>query len=556
MPSLSLSSIPQLTRNINRVREIVTILGKFGLADWISRLDLHFARGLIKSSDGQGLSSLTHETRIRLALIELGTTFIKFGQMLSTRPDLVGSKLANELTALQASVPADPPSVVHSTIAGELGHPIAELFAEFDDTALASASIGQVHRARLPGGKAVAVKVQHPGIEARIRVDLSILGVLAELAAQYLPETRQYQPKATVSEFQRTLLRELDFGREERNLQTFAAHFAADSTVHFPSVYSEFSTGRVLTMEFLEGIPLCDAVQLRKAGYVPEDVARRGAAIFMEMIFRDGFYHADPHPGNFLVMDGGIIGMLDGGMVGRLDEKLREAIEEVLVSLVHGDAVTLCDVIVRIGSVPPNLDQAGLGSDLTDFVTYYGHKPLDQIELGAALSEVTDVIRRYHIVLPTPAALLIKVLIMLEGTSRLLNPQFSLVEVMRPFQKKLIWRRLSPERHLQRIRRAFQSWQHLGEVLPRNLVALLEQVNKGNFEVHLEHQRLEPSVNRLVFGMLTSALFLGSTLLWSYQAPPLIAGIPVLGVTGSLISFGLGLRLLWAIRKSGHLERR
>ena len=293
-----------------------------------------------------------------------------------------------------------------------------------------------MHRARLPGGAPVAVKVQHPGIEARIRVDLSILGVLADLAAQYLPETRQYQPKATVAEFQRMLLRELDFGREERNLQTFAAHFASDSTVHFPSVYSEFSTGRVLTMEYLEGIPLCDAAQLKKTGYAPEEVARRGASIFMEMIFRDGFYHADPHPGNFLIMAGGIIGILDGGMVGRLDEKLREAIEEVLVSLVHGDAVGLCDVIVRIGSVPADLDQAGLGTDLTDFVSYYGHKPLDQIELGTALSEVTDVIRRYRIVLPTPAALLIKVLIMLEGTSRSLNPQFSLVEVMRPISEE------------------------------------------------------------------------------------------------------------------------
>ena len=556
MPSLSLSSIPQLARNTNRVREIVTILGKYGLAGWISRLDLHFARGLIKSSDGQGLSGLTHETRIRLALIELGTTFIKFGQMLSTRPDLVGSKLANELTALQASVPADPPAVVRATIEGELGRPVDEVFSRFDDQALASASIGQVHRARLHTGTEVAVKVQHPGIEARIRVDLSILAVLADLAAQYLPETRQYQPKATVAEFQRMLLRELDFGREERNLQTFITNFIKDETVCFPTVYSEFSTGRVLTMEFLDGIPLSDARRLKEAGFVPEEVARHGAAVFMEMIFRDGFYHADPHPGNFVVLEDARIGMLDGGMVGRLDEKLREAIEEVLVSLVRGDAVALCDVIIRIGSVPPDLDQAGLGADLTDFVSYYGRKPLDQIDLGAALGEVTDVVRRYHIVLPTPAALLIKVLIMLEGTSRLLNPQFSLIEVMRPFQKKLIWRRLSPERHLQRIRRVVQNWQHLGEVLPRSVIGILEQVNKGNFEVHLDHQRLEPSVNRLVFGMLTSALFLGSTLLWSYQAPPLIAGIPVLGVAGSLVSFGLGLRLLWAIRKSGHLERR
>ena len=556
MSSLSLSSIPQLARNINRVREIVTILGKYGLANWISRLDLHFARGLVKSSDGQGLSSLTHETRIRLALIELGTTFIKFGQMLSTRPDLVGSALANELTALQASVPADPPTVVRATIEGELGRSMDELFSQFEEKAIASASIGQVHRARLHAGKDVAVKVQHPGIEARIRVDLSILGVLADLAAQYLPETRQYQPKATVAEFQRMLLRELDFGREERNLQTFAANFAKDETVEFPTVYSEFSTGRVLTMDFMDGVPLSDILELKRQGHVPEELARRGAAIFMEMIFRDGFYHADPHPGNFLVLPEGTIAMLDGGMVGRLDEELRDATEEVLVSLVHGNPVALCDVIVRIGSAPPDLDQAGLGADLTDFVTYYGRKPLDQIDLGVALGEVTDLVRRYRIVLPAPAALLIKVLIMLEGTSRLLNPQFSLIEVMRPFQKKMIWRRLSPERHLQRIRRVAQNWQHLGEVLPRNIIGLLEQANKGTFEIHLEHQRLEPSVNRLVFGMLTSALFLGSTLLWSYNAPPLIAGIPVLGVAGSLASFGLGLRLLWAIRKSGHLERR
>ncbi len=475
--------------------------------------------------------------------------------MLSTRPDLVGSRLASELSALQASVPADSPAVVHATIRGELGHGIEELFAEFDDRALASASIGQVHRAKLHSGQAVAVKVQHPGIEARIRVDLSILAVLADLASQYLPETRQYQPRATVAEFQRMLLRELDFGREERHLQTFATNFAADDTVRFPAVFSEFSTGRVLTMEFLNGIALNDIAGLRANGHPAEDLARHGAVIFMEMIFRDGFYHADPHPGNFLIMSGGALGILDCGMIGRLDEKLREAFEEILVSLVHGDAVSLCEVIVRIGSIPADLDHGGLGADLTDFVSYYGRKPLDQIDLGAALSEVTDVIRRYRIVLPASAALLIKVLIMLEGTSRLLNPRFSLIEVMKPFQKRLVWRRLSPERHLQRVRRFVQNWQHLGEALPRNLIGILEQVNKGSIEVHLEHQRLEPSVNRLVLGILTSALFVGSTLLWSYQAPPLVAGIPVVGVAGSLASLGLALRLLWAIRKSGHLEK-
>jgi ubiquinone biosynthesis protein len=553
---MKLSTLPQFARNANRLREILTILSKYGLADWVSRLDFDLVKGFFKAKDGQGLADLSHETRIRLVLTELGTTFIKFGQMLSTRADLVGPKLAQELSELQSSAPADPPHVVRVTVVAELGQPIDDLFATFDDTPLASASIGQVHRARLHSGDQVVVKVQHPGIEERIRTDLDILVGLAELAEAYMPELRRYRPRNTAAEFQRILLRELDFGREERNLSQFRTNFADNATVRFPRPNAELSTGRILTMEYLDGIRLTEPQRLRDLGYDLEDIARRGAELFLDMIFRDGFYHADPHPGNFLVLPGGIIGMLDCGMVGRVDETMREQIEDMLLSVANRDPIQLTTIITRIGSVPPGLDQASLCNDVTELVSYHASRPVEQLNLGQALNDITEIVRRYQIVLPTGIALLIKVLVMLEGTSKLLSPRFSLTELIKAYQKKMIWRRLSPHRHIQKIRRLIQEWQYFGEVLPRTLVDVLQQVQTGRFDVHLEHKRLEPSVNRLVFGMLTSSLYVGSALILQAELPPTIAGVSVVGALGCAFSIVLAIRLLWAIRKSGHLDQK
>jgi ubiquinone biosynthesis protein len=553
---MRLSSIPQLARNINRVREIVTILSRYGLADWFSRLNVKFAKGLFKGPAGQGLGTLTHESRICLALTELGPTFIKLGQMLSTRPDLVGPDLARELSSLQEATPAEPARVVRATVEAELRKPIRELFAEFDDRPMASASIAQAHRARLRDGSWVVLKVQRRDIERRVRNDLDILVVLAELAQEHLGELRQYQPRATAAEFQRTLLRELDFRREERHLQQFLNNFSSDATVRFPRPYPELSTRRVLTMELLEGVRLADTPGLLARGYNPEEVARRGAEVFLEMIFRDGFYHADPHPGNVVVLPGGVIGMLDCGMVGRVDEALREEVEELLLALMHQDASLLTSVITRVGSVPPQFDQAGLGMDVADFMGYYGGQPLDTLDLGNVLTEMTEIIRRYHVLLPSRIALLIKVLVMLEGTSRLLNPRFNLMELIRPYQKKLIWRRLSPRRRLDKLRRWLHEWAYLSKVLPRSLVDILQQVQNGRFDIHLEHKGLEPSVNRLVYGLLTSALFLGSALMLSSRVPPLVGGVSLFGLIGAVVSVMQGLRLMWAIRKSGRLDRR
>lgn len=552
--AMKLTSIPQLARNVNRLREVLTILSKYGLADWIARLDVEFMKGLFKSSEGSRLADLTRERRIRLAITELGPTFIKLGQLLSTRSDLIGPTLAAELSQLQTATPADPPDVVRATIEAELGQPVDELFVDFDEVPIASASIGQVHRARLKSGEEVVLKVQHAGIENKIRDDLEILVGLADLAEEHLPELQNYRPRATAAEFQRTLRRELDFGREERNLLQFQTNFAGDPTVCFPRPYPELSTGRVLTMDFLDGIKLSDHEALVEANVDLAAVAQRGAEIFLEMIFDHGFYHADPHPGNMVVLPGGVIGLLDCGMVGRIDDRTREQIEGMLVALASRDAAQLATIITRIGSIPSSVGAEGLEYDIHEFVAHYADQPLNQFDLGGALTEMLEIIRRYEILLPGGVAMLIKVLIMLEGTGQLLHPDFNLTELIRPYHRKLMMRVFSPIRKLKKWRRMYDEWEHLGEILPRGLGEILNQVQAGRFEVHLQHRGLEPSVNRLVLGMLTSALFLGCALMLTRQFWPTIGGVSVFGALGAGISLALGLRLIRAINKSGHLD--
>jgi ubiquinone biosynthesis protein len=551
---MKISTIPHIYRNVNRWGEILTILSKYGLADWISRFDLAIIKGFLRNRDGEALAHLSRETRIRLAIEELGPTFIKFGQILSTRPDQVGMSLAQELQKLQTRVPCDKPEIVRSTIETEFGRPIDELFADFDASPIASASIGQVHRARLTTGDDVVVKVQHAGVRRRMEVDLDILGGLAQLA-DGIPELKHYRPQSTVAEFRRLVRRELDFAREARNLQQFARDFARSTHVRIPRCYPALSTPRVLTMEWLDGAKLCDPSVRQCTEQERRQLARHGAEMYLEMVFQHGFYHGDPHPGNLVVLPGGAIGLLDFGMVGRLDESLREDIEDMLGAIVSQDGQQLTSLVMRLGSVPPGLDESALNVDLTEFVLHYANQPVDRFDLAGALTEMIEIVQRYHIALPAPLAMLIKVLVMLEGTARLLEPNFSLMEVLQPYQKKIWQRRMSPARQLRKVRRIYSELEQLAEVLPRRLRDILQQIESGKFDVHLDHRGLEPSVNRLVLGLLTSSLFLGSSLLISTNVWT-IRGVSVPGTLGVLLSAFLGWRLLRAIGKSGRLDRR
>lgn len=559
---MRITSIPHIYRNVKRWTEIVSVLSKYGLADWISRLNVDYFKDRLKNRDGEALARQTPEERIRQALTELGPTFIKLGQLLSTRPDLVGVQLAEELKQLQADVPADAPDLVCVLIENELGQPVSELFAEFDDVPLASASIGQVHAARLASGEQVVVKVQHAGIEETVREDLDVLAGLA-LLAERVPELAAYRPSATVAEMGRVLRRELDFGREERNLQQFYERYKDDATVRIPQPFTEYCTGRVLTMERVDGVSLEERVRLLAEGYDLEEVARRGARLYLNMIFEYGVYHADPHPGNLVLLPGNRLGLLDFGMVGRLEERLREDIEEMLLAITSHDVSMLTAVIVRIGETPPDLDERALATDVADYLSDYATQPMDKLDLGTALSDMTQIIHRHKIKLPAQVAMLLKTLITLEGTGRLLSPNFSLLEMLQPLHRRMLFRRLSPGRQWRKFMRFYIETERLAEILPRRLTEILEQIQAGKFDVHLYHRALEPSVNRLVLGMLTSALFLGSSWMLSNQVSPLLFPdhtylgfhrISILGLSGCAISFLMGLRLLRAINKSGHLD--
>jgi ubiquinone biosynthesis protein len=543
-----------LERNVRRAGEIIGVLAKYGLADWVKGLNHPWIRDRIKSVDGQHIPDLKTEERVRLAFTELGATFIKLGQMLSTRPDLVGPEMGAELARLQTAAPADPPGTVRATIEAEFGKPPSSLFAQFEDAPLASASIAQVHLARLHSGEQVVVKVQHAGIADKIMPDLDILAGLAELAEKHAPQIRPYQPVAIVRQFRRTLLRELDFTSERRNLKDFAQHFAQDDTVHFPRAYAEFSTRRVLTMERLEGILGANSAALAASGADLNEFARRGANMYLQMIFRDAFYHADPHPGNLMLLPGGVVGVLDCGMVGRLDEELAEGLEEMLMAVVNHNSADLGEIILRLGSAPPGTPRDQLRADLTDFVADYIGQSIQEMDLSGALTSLFEIIRRYNITLPAPLALLLRTLVELEGTAQRLSPEFSLAEVFGPFYATMVRRRLSARRIFGRLQHAYRDWERLVESLPRDLGDVLKRVRDGTFSVHLDHRHIDPVINRLVLGVMTAALFLGSSLLWSMKAPPALAGVSVFGGAGYLLAAYLGWRLLRAIKKSGDIN--
>jgi ubiquinone biosynthesis protein len=557
---MRITSIPQIYRHLNRWYEIVAVLIKYELAAWIGRLGPDFAKDILKTPAKTAIARQRWETRLRMALSELGPTFIKLGQILSTRPDLVGVTLAEELQSLQADAPADSADAIRAIIESELGDKIENIFDDFENAPMASASIGQVHRATLKTGERVVVKVQHVDIERKLSVDLDILAGLAQLS-EMIPEFQPYRPRMLVNEFQRALKRELDFAREMRNLQQFLKDFRKSDIVHFPKPHSAHSTRKVLTMELLEGRSLLELSRKPDDRIDMIEIARRGAAICLEMIFSNGFYHADPHPGNILVMPDGKVGMIDCGMVGRLDEQLQDDFCELLLALSENDSEYLTTLILRIGKPPAELDRSALSLDAADFLAHYGNQPLDQFDLSGALKEMTEIIRRYRIMLPSRIAMLLKALVTLEGTSKLASPKFSLVDMMRPYRKKMIWRRMSPKRRLKKMRRFMSEMEHLLEHIPRGIMDLLEQVQSGKFDVHLDHRGLEPSVNRLVYGMLTSALFLGSALLLSRNVPPVMNLQPifhntsVFGFLGSVMSLAMGYRVYRAINKSGHLDR-
>ena len=590
---MKITAIPQLYRNLKRWREILAVLRRYGLADWLTQFQLPF-RDALKDPGGVPLSKYTREQRVKMALTDLGPTFIKLGQVLAARPDLVGPSLAEELKSLRASVPPDSIEQVRETLRQELGEDYEQHFTKIESRPLATASVGQVHKAKLKDGNAVVIKVLRSEIEPTVRQDMEVLTGLAQLA-EHVDAFAVWRPSDMVRQLAPMITREIDFARERQNLEHFGELFDShESGVLIPRAVRELCTRRVLVMEEITGTPLSDFLRdykeqsshQQQAFSDPTDpsseqgaidgsrandssstkdrLAEKLADVYLAMIFDEGLFHADPHPGNLIVASDGRLGILDFGMVGRIDENLRESIEEMLIAISQSDQYRLTRLIRRIGDAPLDLDESLLAIDVAEFIGTFGRQRLGEFDMTGAINSLSELLHRHAITLPNQSALLLKMLISLEGTLRELGASFDSLEMVRNFVRRVMRRRLSPERRLRQVRRIYHEAESFLESAPEELVSLMRQTRKGELRVVLEHQRIGPTVNRLVLGLMASAVFLGSSLLMAMKVPPLLfqeeallgmQDISLLGVVGVFGSFSVMMWLLIAIRRTGHLTR-
>ena len=548
-------------QQLRRLREITTVLVKFGFPDVVARLNLERTVALGRRlrigrrSEPWG----TRAERLRQALEELGPTFIKFGQAVSTRADLLPAELVTELSRLQDEVPPLPDGVAGATVESELGAPLANLFARFDRVPIAAASIAQVHRARLASGDEVAVKVRRPDIAATIERDLAILGQLARLAERYLPDSGLYQPSSLVSEFARSIRRELDLAQEGRTIERFARNFAGDGTVRFPRVHWDRTARGVLTLEFIDGTKILDVVKAPGV-FDAALIARRGTDLILKQVLRHGVFHADPHPANLFVLPGNIVCPLDFGNVGHLDRQLREALASLVYAVVREDAERVTRAILAIGRPIQALDLAQLRRDVVDLLDGYAGTTLQALSIAALLQDALSVMHRHRLQFPVDLMLLARALVTIEGVGRQLDPSFKIVDHARPLVRAIVRERFSPAAVASR---AGEVASDLGDALrsvPHDLVEIVAKARDDRLQIQFVHKNLEflvqemdRSSNRLSFAVVIAALIVGSSLIVQRGGGPSLFGLPALGLVGFIAAGLLGLWLAIGILRSGRL---
>ncbi|MBA4395763.1 MAG: ABC transporter [Syntrophus sp. (in: bacteria)] len=552
--------IPRTYRNLDRYRQILAILFKYGFDSLLNRLNLgsYFESGLqmISRNRRERVEGLTDFERLRLACEELGPTFIKMGQILSTRSDLIPEDLVRELTRLQDNVPAFPFSQVREIVEQELRTPLTALFAHFDETPLAAASIGQVHRARLITGEEVIIKIQRPGIRKIIEVDLEILFHLATLMEKNIEEAEIYRPTRVVDEFARSIEKEINYKIEAQHAERFARQFAGNESIYVPRIFNETSTGRVLTMEYVDGVKASDIDLLEKTGLDRKIIAARGADVTFEQIFKHGFFHADPHPGNICILPGNVVCYLDFGMMGYIDKRSMETFADIIIGYVRRDEAAIADAVMRIVEWDDPPDRRALESDIASFVDLYLYKPLKDMHMGDILQELLDLFARHRLRLPPDLFFMIKAMTEVEGLGLMLDPDFNMVEKVEPFIKDLQMARIHPRK----LMGDFLASSTMLKGVPFELYDLLKQFKSGKVKIGIDHQGLETlifgverSSSRISIALIIAALIIGSSLIMTARSGPSLFGLPLLGLVGYALAGVLGLWLLVWIRRSGRL---
>lgn len=541
-----------------RYREVLRILVRYGFGFVVGGRFPSFRR----QSDEDAAETLSRPSRLRAAFEELGTTFIKLGQILSTRPDLLPPEYIAELQKLQDAVPTVPTALITARIEAELGRPVDQLFTTFDPTPLAAASIAQVHAVTLPGGIDAVVKVQRPGVRERVALDLDIAARIARLAEERLnvaERTGIHLPRL-VDEFAWTLRNELDYIREAKNAEVFQRNFAETAFVHIPAICWEYTTSRIVTMERLRGLRVDDVAGLEAAGYLPARIAEQSARIVFQEVFQDGFFHADLHPGNLFVLPGGVIGAVDFGMVGTIDERTRAQLLLLLVAVVGQDADRITDHLYRLGVVGgAGTNRTFLRRDIQRLIAQYYGLTLRELDASRLVTDLLTVARRHRLILPADLVLLAKMLLMIEGLGRTLEPAFNVLAVAQPFAEDALRRLIAPERVLRQMRQTAIDLTWLGIELPARLDRLLQQLEQGKQVVQTESinaantaRELQGLVNRIVFAMLIAAFIIGLALVILAIRP---SGndrwVQLLIVAGFGFASLLGLLFLWSLWRSG-----
>jgi ubiquinone biosynthesis protein len=559
---MRLTRLPRAYWSLRRYRQILTVLIKYGFGDLLGTLKVRhpLVGKLPRLRTLKELEGLSRPERLRLAFEELGPSFVKLGQLLSLRPDLVPSEYSTELSKLQDEAAPFPFTQVEEKIEEQLGRPLEELFSEFDEEPLAAASLAQVHRARLQDGTEVVVKVQRPGIREMIRADLIILEDLAGFIARYVPESELYDPVGTVREFAKTLRRELDFVREGRNMEVFRRNFADDPTIYIPKVFWELTAPEILTMERIKGIKVTDLEGLERAGLDRRQIAINGANAILKQVFEYGFFHADPHPGNILVVENNVIAPLDFGMVGRLDRPLQEAIGEMLIGIVRKDIDRIVRALRELGSLDEGVDLLAFRTDLGDFIDRYYKIPLHRLDVAQLLDESLSLVREHHVRLPASLVMMGKALVIEEGVGRVLYPELDMITLAKPYVRRLIFQRLVPQRELHDWGGVLEEVNRLLKELPAELRSIMKKIRRGELRAQFEHLgldrlilELDRSSNRIAFALIIAALIVGSSLVMQLEGGPRLFGLPLFGFLGFGFAAILGFWLVIAILRSGRL---
>ena len=466
------------------------------------------------------VASWTTGERVRGALGELGTTWIKLGQMLSVRPDIVRQEVADELSKLQANVPADPAPYAERRVAAALGRPIEELFGSFESDPMASGSVAQVHRATLPDGTPVVVKVLHEGVERKVISDLELMHALAAFLESVDDQLARYRPVALVTEFDAMMRAAIDLTKEMASLKRFTANFAAEADIVIPGYHEDLSGPAVLTMALMEGERLTDAEAVQQLGWAIDDLVSRTAQVYLEMIFRDGAYHADPHPGNFLLRDGKEIVILDFGDVGRLTSRRREQLENLLIAITSKDLDDLTDAIIEPDQCPADIDRNLLSNDLDVWLGQYLSGDIAALDMTGMMTSAMRVMHVHGLSLPSDMATLFRVLMLLQGMAARLGAADNLGELLTPYVGEMVKKRFDPEILGRSALKSVRDWNQLLRVLPGDLRELLEQVKDGRIDVDFQLHDPDRRVDRLVDGMIVSALVVAAGQLLSRQTRP------------------------------------